>query len=141
MAIKSNHFPFTEARLRALPTPATGRAWWYDTKARGLCVCKTPTGAASFYFYKWSNGRPARMILGKFPDLSVEQARKAADEAIGQIAGGRDPHAEHRQRRKEPTIADLWGHWLLYAEAHKKPVSVYDDKLKYNKFLAPWAGR
>ena len=35
----------------------------------------------------------------------------------------------------------LWDHWLLYAEAHKKPDSVYEDKLKYNKFLKPWANR
>jgi integrase len=141
MRNKTNRFPFTEAKIRALPTPATGRAWHYDTKARGLCICKTAAGGCSFYFYKWLNGRPARMSLGKWPDLTVDQARTAAESAIGQIAAGRDPEAEHRRRRQEPTIADLWGHWLLYATAHKKPVSVYEDKLKYNKFLGPWASR
>jgi integrase len=134
-------FAFTEAKIKALTTPASGRAWHYDTKASGLCVCRTAAGGCSFYFYKWLNGRPVRMLLGKWPDISVDQARKAASTAMGQIAAGRDPEAERRQRRQEPTIKNLWDHWLLYAKAHKKPNSVYEDELKYNKFLNPWSSR
>ena len=136
-----NHFPFTEAKVRALPTPATGRAWWYDTKARGLCVCKTPTGAASFYFYKWHNGKPKRELVGKFPDLSVQQARDAAETRLGAIAAGGDPFEERRSRRREPTLVELFAHWMIHARAHKRPKSYNEDERQYNALLKPWAGR
>ena len=141
MANKTSRFPFTEAKLRALPAPATGRAWHYDSKARGLCVCKTAAGGCSFYFYKWLNGRPARMLLGKFPALSVDQARKAAESAIGDIAGGRDPHEEHRSRRHQPTLQDIFAHWMLYAKTHKKASSASGDKWLYNRYLDKWGLR
>jgi integrase len=137
---KTNRFPFTEAKVRALPPPAAGRAWWYDTKASGLCVCKTSAGGASFYFYKWMDGKPARMMLGKFPDITVEQARHAAETAIGTYAAGH-PQAERRTRRQEPTITDLWAHWLLYAKAHKKPRSMEEDERNYKLHLTTLVGR
>ena len=141
MATKENRFPFTEAKLRRMPTPATGRAWWYDTKASGLCICKTPTGATAFYFYKWMDGKPARMMLGKFPQITVEQARQAAATAIGTYASGGNPQAERRSRREEPTVKDLWDHWLLYAKAHKKPRSVEEDERNYKLHLSALVGR
>ena len=141
MATKKNRFPFTEAKVRALPTPTAGRSWWYDSKASGLCVCKTPTGATSFYFYKWMDGKPARMILGKFPDITVEQARTAAATAIGTFAAGGNPLADRRTRREEPTVGDLWDHWLLYAKAHKRPRSVEEDERNYRLHLSALVGR
>ena len=68
--------------------------------------------------------------------LSVEAARIAAGAVTGDVAAGRNPQAEARQKRQEPTLQALWEHWLLYATAHKKPDSVYEDTLKWNKFLS-----
>ena len=104
-------------------------------------VCKTAAGGCSFYFYKWIAGKPSRTVLGKWPAISVRQAQDAAREAMGRFAKGEDPGEERRKKRREPTLADLWAHWLLHAEAHKKPVSVYEDRLKYNKFLESWGSR
>ena len=133
---KPNRFAFTEAKIKALPTPATGRAWHYDTKAGGLCVCKTAAGSTSFYFYRRINGRPARLLLGKWPQLTVEQARTAAQAKMGQIAEGRDPGEEHRARRQQPTLENLFDHWLIYAKAHKKPSSVAGDEWLWKRYLS-----
>ena len=141
MATKKNRFPFTEAKLRALPTPAAGRSWWYDTKARGLAVCRMHTGATSFYFYKWHDGQPKRELLGKFPDVTVQQARDAAETRLGKIAAGEDPFEQRRTRRQEPTLADLFAHWMIHAKAHKRPKSYGEDERQYNALLKPWAGR
>ena len=141
MREKPRRFAFTEAKIKALPCPESGRTWYYDTKASGLGVCKTAAGGCSFYFYKWIAGKPSRTVLGKWPAISVRQAQDAAREAMGKIAKGEDPGEDRRKKRREPTLADLWGHWLIHAEAHKKPVSVYEDKLKHNKYLKPWEPR
>ena len=134
---KASRFAFSEAKLRALPTPAAGRAWHYDTKARGLAVCKTAAGGCSFYFYKWLDGRPARLILGKFPSLSVEQARKAAETAVGEIAAGRDPEEERRAKRQQPILGELFEHWMLYARAHKRHSVVWAEFLRIQRRTIP----
>ena len=86
MQSKSSRFPFSEATVRDLKPPATGRAWSYDTKVPGLCVCRTAAGATSFYFYKWHDGKPMRVLLGKYPKVTVKQAQDAAKTMIGAIA-------------------------------------------------------
>ena len=141
MAKRKNSFSFTEATVKTLPIPSSGRAWWYDDKARGLCLCKMPTGSTSFYFYKWLNGRPQRERLGEYPKISVRQARDAAETRLGQIANGIDPFEQRRTKRVEPTVKELWDHWLLYAKAHKKPRSVEEDERNYRLHLSCLEGR
>jgi integrase len=70
-----------------------------------------------------------------------DNARKAAAKRAGEIADGKNPQAERRTRRDEPTVGDLWNHWLLHAKAHKKPRSVEEDERNYKLHLAPLVGR
>ncbi|MGA2062577.1 MAG: Arm DNA-binding domain-containing protein, partial [Thermoguttaceae bacterium] len=87
---------FTTARLQALQPPANGRQYIYDAKMAGLAICITAAGAKTFYIYRWSAGRPVRVRLGKFPDLSIDQARRAAADLSGELARGVDLVAERR---------------------------------------------
>jgi integrase len=145
MAEKSNRFPFSEARVRDESPPAKGRAWFYDTKTPCLCLCKTAAGAASFYFYKWHDGKPMRVLLGKFPKLTVKQAQDAAREMIGAIAKGSDPAAERRKKRKEPTLRELHTEWMIYArtrpEKPKGKRSLDGDKQNFDKHCGPLESR
>jgi len=131
--------PFTNDRLLKLPVPEKGRAYHYDEKVAGLCVCITPAGSRTFYFYRKVNGKPQRNRLGKFPDTSIDDARDAAKEMIGEIAKGRDPAAERRARRDSLTLGGFWSHWLDYAKTHKKTWK--EDKRLYENFLKSWEKR
>ena len=62
---------FTKAAILKLPTPASGRVYHYDAGQPGLTVCVSSAGSRTFYVYKWVNGRPERIRLGRFPDLVV----------------------------------------------------------------------
>ena len=134
-------FSFSEAKLKALTPPDSGRVYHKDAKCPGLQLCVTSAGSKTYYYVRRIEGKPTRVILGKATQLSVDDARDAAMKQAGKIADGLNPQTERRRKREEPTIQQLWGHWLLYAEAHKKPDSVYEDKLKFNKFLKPLANR
>jgi integrase len=134
MVQKSKRSPFTEAFVKNLKPPAKGRSWHYDDKAAGLALMVTAAGRKSFYFYKWANGKPAQFKLGDWPAVSVSQARDLASEQLATIARGGNPQADRRQRREEPTLADLWQSYLeLHAKPHKK--SWRDDERMYNKYL------
>ena len=64
MAIERVHF--TKAAIDAFPAAPKGRrAYYYDTKAKGLVVGVTDTGTKSFLIYRWVDGRPERITLGR----------------------------------------------------------------------------
>jgi integrase len=130
-----NRTAFTKTAIVAVAKPAKGRRYVYDTKVEGLAVCVMASGAKTFYVYRWHQGRPVRILLGKFPVMSVEQAQKAARAKVGEMAEGRDPAAERRRQREEATLAELWESYLeLHAKPRKRTWK--DDERQYNKYMA-----
>lgn len=132
---------FTKAALAKLPpAPKGAKLYYYDEREAGLVLAVTAGGAKSFYLYKRIEGRPERLLLGRFPDLSIENARKAAQEAKGQIAQGINPQKERRAVRDEMTFGALFGEYLeKYSKVHKRSWA-YDER-EVNKFLSHWFKR
>ncbi len=139
----SGEFTFTEKRIEKLPLPSAGAQVYYrDAKTRGFAVAVYPSGAKTFYLYRKVEGRPERVLIGKWPDLPVEEARKKADEMNGQIAKGENPAEERRQTRLEGTFGNLWERYLeLHAKPHKQPRSVAEDEANYRRYLSEWVTR
>ncbi len=137
----SHHINFTKAALANAPPPAKGgRDYYYDTREQGLAMALTPAGSRTFYLYKRIDGRPERLLLGKFPDLSVENARKAAATEKGKIAAGLNPQNEKRAIRDEMTFGALFTEYLeKYSKVHKRSWA-YDER-EVNKFLSHWFKR
>ena len=136
----TNRFPFTKTKLEALPAPVGGRVYHRDNKTEGLTVCVTPAGTKTFYVYKWANGRPVRIPLGRFPTMSIEQARKACQVIVGEVGKGNDPQAARQAARHEQTIAGLFAFWLdSHAKLRNKGWP--EDERRFNRFLKPWANR
>lgn len=137
---ETSRFSFTVERLAKLATPTAGRVYHYDEKVPGLCLCVTPAGAKTFYLYRKIDKRPERVRLGKYPDVSLSDARDAAKEMIGEIAKGRDPAAERRARRESPTLKQLFDHWLkTHAKPRKKTWK--DDERIFKKYFGRLSGR
>jgi len=111
---------FSKTRIENLPLPPSGRKYYYDERLTGLAICVTATGGRVFYLYKKHDGRPVRVKLGPFPDMTVEKARIAAKSLAGRMADGWDPQAAKRSHRDAPTLQDLFEHWLAHAKQHKK---------------------
>ena len=130
----------TKARIDALPAPEKGRRYFYDAKTPGLCVCVTATGARTFYLYRWLNGSPQRLRIGRYPDLSVEQARAEAQKLTGLMAQSINPQDAKRTARRELTFGLVFAD---YMELHAKPLkkSWRHDQAQYDRYLKPLAGR
>jgi integrase len=68
----------------------------------GLWLHKRPDGGAQWVLRVTVHGRRREMGLGGFPDVSLKEAREAADKWRGMAKGGVDPiKARDRQRREE----------------------------------------
>ncbi len=102
---------FTKRALEAIKP--TGKLFTVkDEKTPGLVLMVTPAGAKTFYSYRWLAGKPERIKLGRFPAMTLEQARAKAAEVNGAIAKDHNPAEAKRAIRAEPTFADVFERFL-----------------------------
>lgn len=126
---------FTKANLEALPTPSSDRTEYQDTKVPGLKIRVSSKGVKSFSVYKRvKGGSPLRTTLGRFPEMSIEQARRQALSVLSEIAEGGNPSEVKRAIRGELTFGDLFTIYLTrHANVHKKTGK--DDEQRYKQYL------
>jgi len=137
----SESLVLTEARVRDIPV-STAKEYYSDAKVRGLKLLVYPSGAKSFLVYRKIQGKPERVFIGKWPDITVERARKMAEQTNGAIAQGRNPAEEKRQHRLEGTFGNLFDRYLeLHARPNKQPRSVAEDEANYRRYLPGWKDR
>ena len=119
-----NKFNFTPERLRKLqPVPGKQRSYYYDSKASGLRLQITATGTKSFQFQTWDRERkkPATRTLGKFPALSINDARKKATKEMGNVKDGIDIESESKKAREADNLNTIFEMWLeQFAKPHKR---------------------
>jgi len=130
----------TKAKIDSLPLPEKGWAYHYDLKVQGLGIGVGSTGKKSFILYRKINSIPERITLGRYPDLTIEQARGKAAEINSAIAKGANPAQVKRGERTELTFTDLFEEYL---ERHSKPnKKTWDEDLsKFNTYLAKPLGK
>ena len=99
----------TTARIDALPRPAKGVTYTYDSQQPNLAIGVTPRGTKTFVAPYKLAGRAQRHFLGRYPALGLDEARRAAAEVAGEVARGQDPATSRRLKRAaKRTLADLW---------------------------------
>jgi integrase len=128
----------TKRLVDAAKGPESGQVFLRDDELRGFAVRITP-GSKSFIVEREIHGRVRRMTLGRYGVLTVEQARDKAREKIGEIAAGKDPVEEQRQRRKSITFGELEQLYLERHAVHKKSAS--NDVGMLKNWLSEWRPR
>ena len=103
----SNRLNFTKRALDRLTLPSEGVAYFYDTDTKGLAISVGKTGRKSFLLYRKIQGRPERVKIGRYPDATIEQARKTVAALNADIAQALNPAESMRARRSEITLADF----------------------------------
>ena len=104
-----------------LPVPANRRSHVYDERTPGLAVCVTNRGTRTFYLIKKFEGRTLRIRIGRFPEMTIDQARARAAEMGNDLVRGINPQARRRDTRKELTLGDAFDRWLAtHAKIHNK---------------------
>lgn len=106
------------------PLPSKDVVLW-DTEAKGFGVRVKPSGIRSFVLSYYAPGLhqvKRRLTIGTFGPLTVDQARRQAQDLLARIAVGEDPAqqvvAERRSVREE-TVAALFPVYLDEARGRK----------------------
>lgn len=112
------HIELTDKTIKTLK-PAAKRYIVQDNRLRGFRAVIYPSGEIVFQLrYRVPDGQKD-FRLGRWPDLRVAEARKAAERHRGDVANDLDPHAIRRARAKpSDVLADVT---RLYIERHLMP--------------------
>lgn len=103
-------FRFNKTTIDQILTPET-RLRLRDTGVEGLVLELAPSGSRTFRVYKKIKGQnsPVTVTLGKYPGMSIENARKRAMEALNDISGGVNPNeAERAKRQGDMTLRQVY---------------------------------
>ncbi len=139
----NTNFSFKKSLLESLPFAEAGeRVTYHDThkNAAGLQLRVTST-SKTYFVQKRVNGTPQRVTLGKFPDMTVEQARNKATEVNNTIAKGADPREEKKRAKLEAkTLSEVMADYL---EARKdlKPRTITDMANAFKEVCPDWLGK
>jgi len=132
------HQRLTKRFIDAIPSPTEGQTFLRDTLLPGFALRLTPS-AKSFVLERRIHGRMRRITLGRYGDLTLEQARNMAQKLGGEIAIGGDPAQAKLDRRTEATFGDLETTYVERHGIHKK--SVKNDTSVLKRYLSHWRGR
>ena len=108
---------FSAERIRALPCSDGKTQYFYDIDCKGLDLSVGKSGQKSFLLYKKVRGKPRRIAIGPFPEVSVELARKKALKLAGEIATGLTDGVVSGTQRFSEAFAD---YMREYATAGKR---------------------
>lgn len=121
--------------------PRTGQRFVRDAALTGFALRVTAAGVRSFVVETRIAGRTKRVTLGRYGPLTVEQARRRAQEFLGAVAAGKNPIAERRAAEVQATaLAQVFADYLQTRKA-LKPRTVYEYQRLMRLAFGDWQRR
>ena len=128
-------FKFTQSRIEKLPAAPKGkRTDYFDADCPKLICRVTDTGTKSFAVLKRIGNKITRVTLGRFPDMTVSDARTKTQEVLADLVQGLNPAEEKRKARfKNITLQELLNIYLA-DKADLREASVKDYRKNMRAF-------
>jgi len=133
----------THRLVESLTTDKAREDFW-DALTPGLVLRVSGTGRTRTWFVRYRvGGRRRRLKLGRFPRLSLADARAAAREALAAADRGEDPAGEREDRRAgRTTFAALTAEVLeKRAERTREATRVERQRMADTELLPVWGDR
>jgi len=134
-------FKFTKSKVESIPSAPMGKQVEYgDSIVNGLRLRVGSTGVKSFCISRKRNGKFIRATLGRFPDLSVDNARAKALEALGEVAiSGKNPNETRRIKQKSTiTLQEALDEYIKSRGHRLKEVTAKQYRSILGNFSGDW---
>jgi integrase len=131
----------TDRTIRSLKPAEEGQVDYFDDVTRGFGVRVTRKGEKSFFTMYRFDGRLRRHTVGRYPDLSLAEARSKAKDVFHAVAHGRDPGAEKHAQRRAETFDQLAEVYLERHAKRRKKSWKEDERILNYDLLPAWRGR
>ena len=123
-------FKFTKANLTALELPEPGkRRVVYDEEIKKLTLRVTSAGAKTFYVVRRTGSTMTWIKLEPFPQMTVEKARKQAEQLLGKFAFDTNPADAKRALRGELSFSQAYDDFIA-RKRNKRGASISDKTKK-----------
>ena len=101
-----------------------------DTAMLGFLLKVTPTSRKIFMVaYVAKNGQRRKPAIGRFGEITVEQARMIAQDWLADVRKGNDPSAERSAARQAPTVKQLFDRLIDdCSESRNKPSTIKSNR-------------
>ena len=132
---------FTDRYLKSLRAAPPGKRIVHWDAARLSFGCRiTDRGVVSFFVMRRMHGnpRPVRVVLGRYPEVSLAKARKLATTALGDLVSGVHPK---RRRQQVNTFGALAEEFLRRPAAAKQRTAAAIEKNIQRHLLPRWGTR
>jgi integrase len=113
----------------------------WDSELPGFGLRIYPSGAKAFLVVYRMGTRKRRVIVGKYGQKTVEEARKAAKKHLLAASEGRDLGEEREKARRGETVADLCRRYLEVHLPKKKASSRRHDRRMLRSYVVPKLGK
>lgn len=132
----------TKIAVDKLQLPTSGnQKRYYDSLMAGFGVRVTTKGVKAFFIEKMIKGKQKRLTIGRYPELTVEQARKEAQKLLGKIATGVDPIAESKaSKQRSFTLQEVFNDYIN-ARKSLKPSTILDYQRAFNQVIPDWLNK
>ncbi len=136
----------TKLVIDKLPIPSsdngkTAQKRYYDDTMKGFGVRTTSGGTKAFFVEKLIGNKLRRITIGRYPELTVEQARKETQKVLGKIATGIDPIAEKQALKVKLIKLDEAFQDYLKTRKSLKPKTLYDYTRVMNIAFDDWKNK
>ena len=114
-----------------------------DAAVPGFLLKVTPTGRKVFMLaYVANNGQRRKPAIGRFGEITVEQARVIAQDWLADVRKGKDPSAEKSAARRAPTVKELFERFIAdYSEPRNRPSTVEANRGYGKLYIIPHFGQ
>jgi integrase len=133
----------TDRYLKSLkPAPAGKRTVHWDAAKQSFGIRITDRGVISFFVMRRMPGKPqpVRILIGRYPDIGLAQARTLATTAIGDLVSGIHPR-EREQRQRAGSFAALTAAFLSRPAAARQRTAAAIRGTVGRHLLPRWGSR
>ncbi|MCP5162084.1 MAG: tyrosine-type recombinase/integrase [Hahellaceae bacterium] len=113
----------------------------------GLClrIRRGTNGNSKTWLFRYkrpSNGKPAKLVLGEYPGMSLKEARACIPDLRAQVGEGIDPKytkaAKIARNAAILTMGQLFDQWIVHLEktSDNAPTTLQGHRWRWNKYLA-----
>lgn len=130
--------------------PGDSRRYLWCGETPGLGVVIQPNGNRAFIVQRGTGGKTVRRALGTFPEMTLAEARRLAEEPLATIRAGRNPNVERRvqretaerERRERVSCAELWARYEIEIIGIKnRPSTAREKRRMWHTKIEPVIGK
>lgn len=121
-------------------SPTNGDQLMFDSEISGFALKVAPSGRKTFILkYRNASGRQRKPTIGRYGDITLEQARSIARSWKAKIIQGGDPSSEKRREAEVATLNEFAERYFESAE--KKQSTLNMEQTNYRLYVEPSLGK